>query len=120
MSDEIDADGGSPDPAHPPDSKLLEAMLQQTFAETGDNESTDPVLQDSIKRVRERYLNEPALTEDVARDLVLAVITSYFRIPPERSSSWNAVAKSVATTIYEDPIVLQRLNRLWESIRGRN
>jgi hypothetical protein len=96
----------------PPDSELLEKVLQVTQSlGIGD----DPLDSDDLRAlsaVARRRKGEP-LSVEMVTELVQTVLRPRFRKLADSQDHWERMTSQIAETLYEDPQTLLRIRSLW-------
>ena len=107
-------------PAAPPEQAaeptLMERVLRETLAAAEQDAAFNPADVAALREVVRQHSGIPISLEPVAIDLVLALLTTHFRSTARPPEFWQALAKRIATTLWDDPPSQTRLQRLWSRL----
>jgi hypothetical protein len=95
------------------DREFLEKVLERALLSPSESEAVLPEDIDALTAVARQRREEP-FSLPVAVELVKAILQSFFgcstAAPP---SGWRLASEDVARTLFEDPVLSERLRSLW-------
>jgi len=96
-----------------PDREFLEKVLEETLLAADGSEKVTQADLEAVQGVARRFGGQPFKLEPVAVELVQAILSSYFRTPPNSPEPWQAMSVEIAQSLLEDPVLKERLEALW-------
>lgn len=101
-----------------PDKNLLDQILTETaLGELSDDKYSTEDMR-LLREVAARYSASAFDLEPVAVELVRAVVGEPFRELLGGQDEWCAMTREIAQTLFDDPQSRQRLESLWNRLRG--
>ena len=104
--------GQSPSPDRSPEPSLLEDVLRRTLLANPPDvgEATDI---DALRGVARRHRGRPLEFDPVTVELVEAALGPQLRARAASPAAWRAMSRQIAQTLFEDPILRDRLRSFW-------
>jgi hypothetical protein len=95
---------------------LLEHVIQQTLVTPSPADSATPDDLAALREVVNRHRGEPFAVDPIGVELVQAMLRSYFETWCRSPEPWLGLARKVARSLCDDPVLHERTRKLWRRL----
>ncbi len=100
------------------DPKLFDQVLDETLSVAGESPAINPEDLQSLIKVAGRHADCPLTLDPVLIEIVQAILDARFNTKPVAANLWNAMARRVAETLWEDQPSRERIQKFWLRLCG--